>query len=159
MSNKKILIQKIEDAIFDYLESKYKSDYGKKYAPVLNSSMDDKTVELAEFANNLMNTISHEVYEKHKNEVKLAIDKEISSLIEDLFTTEEIEEVYKFIDTELGKKVLRNLDLFRDVYLAGVDILIDKIMKEWSDPAVSRLIIEFIETLEKDEDNDEGNLT
>lgn len=100
-----------------------------------------------EFVGALMQRLAKECWEAKKTEVYSLIETEMGTLVEELLTEEEAQELLAFGTSQTGQKVFRNLDLMRNVIAKGRNIMTGEIVMSWSDPAVSMEIDRFINNL------------
>jgi hypothetical protein len=163
MTNKEKLIVKIEEAIIEYIDLKHQDSYQKQYlemfqkelpAEYKDSKLSRELQKVNNFASDLLSKIGRKVYEDNKTAVYDALHKEMGSLLDELFTNEESNELYEFISTNTGRKLLRNLDLFRDAYLLSTKILVSMTIQAWGDPRIADLINDFIDELEDEPESD-----
>ena len=164
MTNKEKTIAKFEDTMIDFLESKYQEKYlqdcvdffDKEFSGQLVTKDEENTKKLNKFASGLLNEISKNVYDKNKDEVRQTIHKEMVSLLNELFSDEESEQLYVFLSSDVGRKLIRNLDLFKDAYITGTKILVGLTMRAWSSPQVGQAIMEYMEKLSDESETDES---
>jgi len=152
--------KKCKDFIMKIIESSLDDHYVKvqqeRCKAVLSSdcfsSLNNhpKAGQVNDFVAQLMQHISHVIYDENKDRILSLINVNISSLVDDLLTEPESVELYTFISTEVGQKVFRNLDLVRDCVLKGRNILAAAIIMAWSSPSVAETIQTYIDSLEKE---------
>lgn len=143
------------------LDDHYTGGLSAEYKDVLSEVDENENIDSAKvnlYASNLMKDICDRVYREHKEETLEKIKKSIESIIDEIFSIEEMEEIYKFVATQTGKKLFRNIDLIKSCVDEGRKIMSISIITEWSKPDVTKKISDYIKYIEEEEEEkDEEN--
>lgn len=109
--------------------------------------------KLNAFVSELMANILTEVLTERGEEIISVITNDFKYVVENLFTEDEAKTICDFASSDIGKKLIRNVDLLKEGYDKGNVILNMEVLSRWSKPEFGAKIIEFLEK-EFDEDED-----
>jgi hypothetical protein len=146
--------------ITSFLDSRYEQSYKdhckKVFEQESHTGMSGKSIKkISEYITKLLIDLSKEVYSENRDEVHIKIFNEVDKLVQDLFTEEESKEFAAFVKTQVGMKILRNMDLVRESYVDGLNNLVAATVKAWNRPDITEAIqnyVELVESEEKEED-------
>jgi hypothetical protein len=106
--------------------------------------------KVSEYVMSLMLSIARKVAAEHLDDVMTLIINDVRDWVDEILTEDEARQVYDFSVSEVGQKLLRNIDLFKESYAKGSIVLAAEIAAEWSRPEVADMIAAFIESLDED---------
>jgi hypothetical protein len=138
--------------ITSFLDSRYEQSYKdhckKVFEQESHTGMSGKSIKkISEYITKLLIDL--------RDEVHIKIFNEVDKLVQDLFTEEESKEFAAFVKTQVGMKILRNMDLVRESYVDGLNNLVAATVKAWNRPDITEAIqnyVELVESEEKEED-------
>lgn len=107
--------------------------------------------EMNDFIGELVSNISKEVFAEKLDEVVEIIVQDMGFVLGNLFSDEELCVIYNFATTDIGNKLLRNLDLMAESYEKGSFILTTEIVSRWSRPEVVERIVKHLISFEEDD--------
>ena len=151
------LISLIQSLFEDYLEEKFYK-HNKKVQDMLesgafvdlNSKPNAKQINI--YVADLMAKLARGVYEKMKEGIVTEATTELDSLLTGLLNDEETEQVLNLMSSPLGRKLARNLDIFREVFAKQITTMNVEIFKLWNEPAVAEQIDEYVREVTGDEE-------
>jgi hypothetical protein len=162
MTNRQQLVELYRRQVCDFLDDRYDETYKRHVRNVLNSDLfpvpsdPAKAAVVQEFIIELMTGMAQEVYYDNKDRITGMMVKEAQVVVENLFTEDEAKQVCDFISTDVGRKLTRNWDIFRDTFSVGNNELVAEIFHAWADPSLMKQINAFAKSLELDEPDDES---
>ena len=151
------LISLIQSLFEDYLEEKFYK-HNKKVQDMLESgafvdlNSKPQAKEINIYFADLMAKLARGVYEKMKEGIVAEAITELDTLLESLLDDEETEQVLTLMSSPLGRKLARNLDIFREVFAKQITALNIEVFKLWNEPGVTEQIDEFVRGITGEEE-------
>lgn len=142
-------LQKCLDVYENYLRSHFLRIYGiDQNLRYLESQGDifglHENKEIHQYVLTLMSEASLAVLEKRQDEIVQLVVQDVKEILDGLFIEEELKQLYEFATSVLGKKLLRNLELFGDSYNKGNLPLSVEMIAQWTDPSLWEKVRIFI---------------
>lgn len=148
----------------DYLDERYQEDIARGQWNKLSKSKafdgfqkSALSKKFNQFVADTMLDIGMKVYAENRDSVHAKIKKEVTFIIENLFDETEAEQIYNFCTTDVGRKLLRNLDIFREAYTEAAMELVLKSYEAYCKPEVSEMIMAYMAQLEEEMEQDDGS--
>lgn len=108
--------------------------------------------EVNDFVTQLLLTIAKEVAAKRLEPTINSIVLDVQYLIDSILTEDEAKSVYEFASCDIGKKIIRNLDLFKDSFFKGSLPMTTEIVARWCQPETQEAIRDYVIKLEDSDD-------
>jgi len=133
--------------VIEYLDSRYENQKDIKGVPDCQSPISGAEKQVAAFTSSLLMQICKGVYSQERESVISMVSEEIHDTVTDLLDEQEAKEFIDFAYSSTGKKIFRNMDLFRDTYACGVNYLQAETIKAWDSPIVAGMIRDYIDKI------------
>lgn len=144
----------------DHLDERYHTDIARNQWKKLSESeafkffqKSEKVKKFNQFVAEMMLEIGIRVYGENREAVHAKLHKEVTFICENLFDEEEAKQIYDFCKSDVGRKLLRNLDLFREAYTEATLDLMLKTYQAYSCPEVGAMLLDYMTQLEESDDD------
>lgn len=160
MNNRQVLKDLLYKEISYYLDNRYNDVSKEKCKELMNSSYlvknsphsPKKTAIINEFVVELMVGVAQSIYKELREETISGLVDDWYTILNNLMTDEDAEKLKEFVTSEVGKKILRNLDLYRESFAEFTTKISVSTMMAWTSPEIGEAINDFIESQTEDED-------
>lgn len=144
----------------DYLDERYQEDIARNQWKKLSESegfkffhKSAKVKKFNQFVAETMLDIGIRVYDENRDALHVKLKQEVGFIFENLFDEDEAKQIYEFCKSEVGRKLLRNLDMFREAYTEATLDLMLKTYKAYNSPEVSIMLLDYMTQLEESNDD------
>ena len=103
-----------------------------------------------DFVSELFDEILKKKYKENKKNINKSVEKGIEEVFTSIYSEEEILKVFDFVKSEPGAKLLRNLDLFFEVYGKAMADFLPLVIEEFRSSENTKKIEQYLSGLNND---------